>query len=166
MKGVKFLWIAILALGLFTASQAFAQPGMPCPGMMDGYYGGPQGPCGPGFHHPPMPPQQNITAEQRQKYYAIRDEFAPKFQSLRDQLFVKVNVLQALKKAAQPDVARVEAVCQEILKLRAAKRDLQMAFDKKIATECGIKKPAKPIPGVDVPPRPFHGPHHPMHMPH
>ena len=113
-----------------------------------------------------MPPQQNITAEQRQKYYAIRDEFAPKFQSLRDQLFVKVNVLQALKKAAQPDVARVEAVCQEILKLRAAKRDLQMAFDKKIATECGIKKPAKPIPGVDVPPRPFHGPHHPMHMPH
>ncbi|MBQ7739464.1 MAG: hypothetical protein IJT59_07415 [Desulfovibrionaceae bacterium] len=168
MQPSKFILTALLALGLFAATQVNAaeapQPGpnvAPC-APCGNHPGMPAGPCfgGPGAAH------KMITPEQRQKYYAIMKEFAPKMQSIRDQLFIQGNLLQALKHSSQPDLAKVEETSKAILKLRAEKRELQKAIDDKLAKECGIVKPAKPIPGVDVPPRPFRGFHGPEHFHH
>ena len=136
------------------AGQAPCIDAMPCPGF-DGK----------------MP--QKITDEQRAKYYAICKEFEPKLRELNDQLFVKKNELEALKHAVQPDVAAVRATAQDIVTLRNEKRAVEQAKEDSIAKECGITRPDKPIPGVDVPfhrghgPRPFgpHGPHGPHGQP-
>ncbi|MBQ7585822.1 MAG: periplasmic heavy metal sensor, partial [Desulfovibrionaceae bacterium] len=134
------------------------------------------GPCGQ-FHQGPMghgpcseqgPALKTLTPEQRAKYYAIKQEFAPKFQNLRDQLFVKKNVLKALTNSSQTDLGKVEALSQEIVKLQAAKRELHKAMADRLEKECGLKKPMPPIPGVDFLPSgphhgPFHGPHHGPH---
>lgn len=172
------------------ASFAFAQPMMggcesPYPGAPCPSFGGdPHSGHGPhGFHHGGRnmagDPKQfgycgdapcvTLSTEQRTKYYAVAKEFGAKFQELNDQLFVKQQELDALKKAAQPDINAVRSVASEIVTLRAAKRTLKNQMDEQIAKEFGIKRPQSPIPGVDCPfgPRnapPRHGMnHHGMH---
>ena len=125
-----------------------------------------QAPC-PGFDGRQM---QTLTDEQRAKYYAITKEFEPKLRELNDQLFVKKHELEALKHAAQPDASAVRSCAQEIVKLRAERRAVQQAREERIEKECGIKRPARPIPGVDMPFRGPHGPRgfgpHGPHSPH
>ncbi|MBR4742074.1 MAG: periplasmic heavy metal sensor [Desulfovibrio sp.] len=106
-----------------------------------------------------------ITPEQRAKYYEIMKEYAPKKQALKDQLFITKHELTALEHAVQPDVAAIRAASTEIVRLRGEERKLQEEINMRLEKECGIKTPEKPIPGVDVPFRPFHGPHHRFHGP-
>ena len=162
MKPFKPILVALLALSLFAVIEVNAAPNMP---------GQPNDPCAPCQGPQPMHPcfgphHQMITPEQRQKYYDIQKEFAPKMQGIKDKLFIQKNILQALKNSAQPDLAKIEATATTILKLHAEKRDLQKAIDEKVAKECGIQKPARPIPGVDVPPRHFRGHFGPEHFHH
>ena len=109
-------------------------------------------------------PVQRITDQQRAQYYAIMSEYEPKLREFADQLFVKENELQALKHAVQPDVNAVRATAEEIVKLRNQRRALKRTIDARLEKECGIKRPQKPIPGVDIPYRPFRGHHGPRGM--
>ncbi|MBQ7456226.1 MAG: periplasmic heavy metal sensor [Desulfovibrio sp.] len=153
MKRSLAIALSLVALTLCSVSFVGAYPmhneapcqgqGMPCPGFHGQGQGQGYGPC------------QSITAEQRAKYYALMDEYEPRLRELKDQLFIKKQELEALKKANQPDVNQVRAVATEIVKLQNAKRDLQKVINNRIAKECGIQRPQRPIPGVDCP---FPGP--------
>ncbi|MCR5813305.1 MAG: periplasmic heavy metal sensor [Desulfovibrio sp.] len=136
-------------------TQSHAHPAGQGPCMQNAPCTG-QAPC-PGVEGAML---QSITPEQRAQYYAISKEFEPKLRELNDQLFIKKNELEALKHAVQPDVNAVRSTAQEIVKLRNEKRAVQQAKDERIAKECGITRPARPIPGVDVPFHRGQGPRH------
>ena len=157
------LSIALVPLIVFLLAATVQAAPPPCPGQ-DGMAG---------------PKCLTITQDQRAKYYALQKEYAPKFREIKDQLFIKENELKALQHAVQPDVPAVRAAATEIVSLRNALADLKKALDERLAKECGIVRPPKPIPGVDCPfpgpkgARPFgpgfhghHGPQGPCDGPH
>ena len=152
-KGTKPLLLALLCGAFLYATPSYALPEGGC--VQAG-----TGPCenamrGP-MHGCPEFTRQNITPEQREKYAALLQEFEPKMRAIREQLFVKETVLDALKHAVQPDVVKIEQTAMDIVQLRNAKRELRIALAERAEKECGIKRGPRPLPGLDYPPHHMH----------
>ena len=169
MKKIPIFLFALGLCVLFGMQNVNAYPHNPGDGQggphpcMRGHGPGPHGGFGgPCFGFGPFfAPDQKITAEQRAKYAALLKEFEPKMREIRDQLFVKEHVLEALEHAVQPDVAKIEETAKDIIQLKNAKRALHTAFEDRVEKECGLKKAPRPLPGLDMPHN-MHdrGPHH------
>ena len=100
-----------------------------------------------GGRHAAPAPEFSLTPEQQKKFEAIAQEFGPRFREIDDAIFVKMEVLRALRNAAQPDVKAVSDTATEIVKLRAGKDDLRRQMGERIEKECGVKMPFMGCPG-------------------
>lgn len=100
-----------------------------------------------GGRHAAPAPEFSLTPEQQKKFEAIAQEFGPRFREIDDALFVKMEVLRALRNAAQPDVKAVSDTATEIVKLRAGRDDLRRQMGERIEKECGVKMPFRGCPG-------------------
>lgn len=125
-----------------------------------------------------------LSPEQRAKYSALIDEYAPKMRPVRDQIFVKRQELAALRNAANPDVKAVRVAAEELVALQNQMTQLHRELGARLEKEVGApewpgkdkklgkdKKPGKdmgapqgpdgyPPCAPDGSPMPFHGNRH------
>ena len=80
---------------------------------------------------------RGLSPEQRAKYSALIDEFAPKMRPIRDQIFVKRQELSALRNAANPDVKAVRSTAEELVKLQDQMADLHNELGRRLEKEVG-----------------------------
>ena len=163
--------MAALAGGTFFAADSFAGPHHGGPRHGDGYgygpcYGGPgYGPgCdGPAFrggcpgmgwghrgHHGYGFGYRAMSPEQRAAFDKIIDEYSPRMEPLRDQIFVKRQELRALRNASNPDVQQVRQTAEELVKLHNQMADLHDEMMDKISKEVGAPDGYADRPAKDV----------------
>ena len=80
---------------------------------------------------------RGLSPEQRAKYSALIDEYAPKMRPVRDQIFVKRQELSALRNAANPDVKAVRNTAEELVKLQDQMADLHNELAARLEKEVG-----------------------------
>ena len=80
---------------------------------------------------------RGLSPEQRAKYSALIDEYAPKMRPIRDQIFVKRQELSALRNAANPDVKAVRSTAEELVKLQDQMADLHNELGARLEKEVG-----------------------------
>ena len=80
---------------------------------------------------------RGLSPEQRAKYSALIDEYAPKMRPIRDQIFVKRQELSALRNAANPDVKAVRSTAEELVKLQDQMADLHRELGARLEKEVG-----------------------------
>lgn len=149
--------MAVLAGGSLMTSESFAGPHHGGPRHGDGYGPG-NGPCygGPGFdgsefrggcpgmgwghkgHHGYGFGYRAMSPEQRAAFDKIINEYSPRMEPLRDQIFVKRQELRALRNAGNPDVQQVRQTAEELVKLHNQMADLHDEMMDKIAKEVGF----------------------------
>lgn len=98
---------------------------------------------GPSIDHKKGPKEKRhelmkLAPEQREKVKAIHQEFAPKIDPIKDQLFIKKEELKALQNSQNPDVTAVKNCATEITNLKKQLRTLHKQRDEKIDAEIGI----------------------------
>ena len=111
---------------------------------------------------------RGLSPEQRARYSALIDEYAPKMRPVRDQIFVKRQELSALRNAASPDMKAVRATAEELVKLQNQMADLHRELGARLEKEVGAPKDAvapqgpngNPPCGPDGKPMPPHGNRH------
>lgn len=111
-----------------------------CPGMGWGH----RGHHGYGFGYRAMSP------EQRAAFDKIIDEYTPRMEPLRDQIFVKRQELRALRNASNPDVQQVRQTAEELVKLHNQMADLHDEMMDKISKEVGAPDGYADRPAKDV----------------
>lgn len=154
--------MAVLAGGSLMATESFAGPHHGGPRHGDGYGYGPgydgrgYGPCpgydgpdfrggcpgmgwghgrhghGYGFGYRAMSPEQRAAVDK------IVNEYSPRLEPLRDQIFVKRQELRALRNASSPDVKQVRQTAEELAKLHNQMADLHDEMMEKISREVGF----------------------------
>ena len=92
---------------------------------------GHRGHHGHGFGYRAMSP------EQRAAFDKIVNEYSPRMEPLRDQIFVKRQELRALRNASNPDVKLVRQTAEELVKLHNQMADLHDEMMDKISKEVG-----------------------------
>lgn len=158
--------MAVLAGGSLMATESFAGPHHGGPRHGDGYGYGPgfdgrgpgYGPCpgyGPGYdgpdfrggcpgmgwghgHHGYGFGYRAMSPEQRAAVDKIVNEYSPRLEPLRDQIFVKRQELRALRNASSPDVKLVRQTAEELVKLHNQMADLHDEMMEKISREVGF----------------------------
>lgn len=98
-----------------------------CPGMGWGH-----GRHGYGFGYRAMSPEQRAAVDK------IINEYSPRLEPLRDQIFVKRQELRALRNAGNPDVKQVRQAAEELVKLHNQMADLHDEMMEKISKEVGF----------------------------
>lgn len=118
---------------------------MGCPGMKH---------AGPGMRGPRHgDPHPAYSAEQKQKYMAILEEFRPRMEPLRDTIFVKREVLSALRGAANPDAQAVARAAEDLVKARNAMAELHRELSDRLEKEVGAPAGLRPRPERPCGPR-------------
>ena len=156
--------MAVLAGGSLVATESFAGPHHGGPRHGDGYGYGPgydgrgYGPCpgyGPGYDGPDFRGgcpgmgwghgrhghgfgYRAMSPEQRAAVDKIVNEYSPRLEPLRDQIFVKRQELRALRNASSPDVKQVRQTAEELAKLHNQMADLHDEMMEKISREVGF----------------------------
>lgn len=157
--------MAVLAGGSLMTTESFAGPHHGGPRHGDGFGYGPgydgrgpgNGPCygGPGYdgpdfrggcpgmgwghrgHHGHGFGYRAMSPEQRAAFDKIVNEYSPRMEPLRDQIFVKRQELRALRNASNPDVKLVRQTAEELVKLHNQMADLHDEMMDKISKEVG-----------------------------
>ncbi len=155
--------MAVLAGGSLMTTESFAGPHHGGPRHGDGYgpgydgRGPGNGPCygGPGYdgpdfrggcpgmgwghrgHHGYGFGYRAMSPEQRAAFDKIINEYSPRMEPLRDQIFVKRQELRALRNASNPDVKLVRQTAEELVKLHNQMADLHDEMMDKISKEVG-----------------------------
>ena len=162
--------MAVLAGGSLMTTESFAGPHHGGPRHGDGYgpgydgRGPGMGPCygGPGYDGPDFRGgcpgmgwghkghhghgfYRAMSPEQQAAFDKIVDDFSPRMEPLRDQIFVKRQELRALRNASNPDVKLVRQTAEELVKLHNQMADLHDEMMDKIAKEVGFPdRPGRP----------------------
>lgn len=90
---------------------------------------------GPGSWH------QSVPEEKRDALYAMMREHQAKVQPLRDELWTKRNLLDALSGNPNAEVKEIKALVDEMSSIRAKLRAEQMAFDAQVKKDLGVDAP-------------------------
>ena len=100
-----------------------------------GGYGYGPGPDGPGGWH------QAIPQEQRDAVYGMMREHRAKVQPLRDELWTKRTMLDALSGNPNADVKEIKSLVEEVGALRGKLRAEHDAFSARVKKDTGIDVP-------------------------
>jgi zinc resistance-associated protein len=124
----KSISTAALAAVLVLAMAAFAVAG-PKSGRGSG------GPCGaPGFGAA----YSQLTPEKQAEVKAVVDEYQPQFEAVRNQMWAKRAVLQAMVNGGQADEQAITKLVNDISSLRNKMHDLRSAMSDKLVEVTGI----------------------------
>lgn len=90
---------------------------------------------GPGYW------QQSVPEEKRDALYAMMREHQAKVQPLRDELWAKRSLLDALSGNPNADVKEIKALVNEMGAVRAKLRAEQGAFEAQVKKDLGVNAP-------------------------
>ena len=124
----KHISISALAALLVLGMAAFAVAG---PNSGRGF----AGPCGgPGYGAA----YSQLTPEKQAEVKAVVDEFQPQFEAVRNQIWAKRSVLQAMINGGQADEQAITKLVNDISSLRNKMYDLRSAMSDKLVKTTGI----------------------------
>ncbi|MEZ7198756.1 Spy/CpxP family protein refolding chaperone [Pseudodesulfovibrio karagichevae] len=124
----KHITIPALAAVLVLGMAAFAVAG---PGH--GYAGACGGPgYGPGAAY------SQLTPEKQAEVKAVADKYEPQFETVRNQIWAKRSVLQAMVNGGQADEKAITKLVTDISSLRNKMRDLRAAMSDELVKATGI----------------------------
>lgn len=104
----------------------------------------PFGHNGPGYHDGQgshWSQMQQLPQEKRDQLQAMRLEQRKKMQPIRDQLWAKQTLLDALSRNPKAEPKDITALVDEIAALRSQLRDARIAFADKVKKEIGLDMP-------------------------
>lgn len=126
----KNLSITALAAALILSMAAFAVAG---PGYGRGFAGG----CGgPGYG--PNAAYSQLTPEKQAEVQAIFDKYEPQFEGVRNQMWAKRSVLQAMVNGGKADEKAITGLVNDISKLRDQMWNLRKAMSDELVKATGI----------------------------
>ncbi|XXJ21068.1 Spy/CpxP family protein refolding chaperone [Desulfovibrio caledoniensis] len=124
----KSISISALAAVLILGLAAFAVAG---PNAGRGF----AGPCGgPGYG----PAFSQLTPEKQAEVKAVIDEYQPQFETVRNRIWAKQSVLQAMINGGQADEEAITKLVTDISSLRNKLRDLRVDMSDKLVKTTGI----------------------------
>lgn len=127
----KNITISALAAMLVLSMAAFAMAG---PGYGRGYGG-----CGGyGGNGGPNAGYSQLTPEKQAAVQAVYDKYEPKFTEVRDAMWTKHAVLQAMINNGDSNEAKIGKLTAEMTSLRNQMRDLRIAMDKEVSEITGV----------------------------
>jgi zinc resistance-associated protein len=122
--------ISALAAALVLSMAAFAAAG---PGYGRGYAGA----CGgPGFG--PAAAYSQLTPEKQAEVKAVVDKYEPQFETVRNQIWAKRSVLQAMVNGGKADEQAITKLVTDISSLRNKMRDLRASMSDELVKATGI----------------------------
>ena len=86
---------------------------------------------------------RNLPQEKRDAFAKIVNDYSPRMEALRDQIFVKRQELKALQNATNPDVAQVRQTADELVKLHNQMADLHNEMGDRLSKEVGSPMPPR-----------------------
>lgn len=138
----KNIAIPALAAVLVLSMAAFAVAG-PGPGPGRGCPGG----CG-GPGNGPRAAFSQLTPEKQAEARAVMDKYEPEFETIRNHIWAKRSVLQAMINGGQADEKAITKLITDISSLRNKMRDLRAARADELVQATGIAAfGVRPCPG-------------------
>ncbi|EGB14880.1 zinc resistance-associated protein [Pseudodesulfovibrio mercurii] len=128
----KQVSISALAAVLVLSMAAFAVAG---PGQGRGYNGVCQG-FGPGSG--PGAAYSQLTPEKQAEVKAVFDKYEPQFEAVRNQMWAKRSVLQAMVNGGNADEKAITKLVNDISEQRNKMRDLRVAMSDELVKTTGI----------------------------